>query len=75
MKENNPTANTIWVNNGCQNLRVVEDAIPEGFIKGRLKFIIKRTERTCPYCDFTGKGPNMTRYHFENCKLKEKSES
>lgn len=24
----------------------------------------------CPHCGLTGKGPNMTRYHFDNCKLK-----
>jgi len=26
---------------------------------------------TCPYCGKIGGGSNMTRYHFENCKLKE----
>lgn len=26
------------------------------------------TEVTCPKCGKSGKGPNMTRYHFENCK-------
>jgi hypothetical protein len=24
--------------------------------------------RTCPHCGVTGKGPNMTRYHFDKCK-------
>ncbi len=24
----------------------------------------------CPHCGKSGKGPNMTRYHFDNCKLK-----
>ena len=23
---------------------------------------------TCPHCNLTGKGSNMTRYHFSNCK-------
>jgi len=27
-------------------------------------------ERVCPYCNRIGKGPNMTRYHFDNCKEK-----
>ena len=27
--------------------------------------------RTCPHCDLTGKGSNMTRYHFDNCKWKQ----
>lgn len=26
--------------------------------------------RTCPYCLLNGRGPNMTRYHFDNCKMK-----
>jgi hypothetical protein len=25
---------------------------------------------TCPYCHLVGSGPNMKRYHFENCKRK-----
>lgn len=24
----------------------------------------------CPYCNKSGSGPNMTRYHFNNCKVK-----
>lgn len=24
----------------------------------------------CPYCKKEDKGPNMSRYHFENCKYK-----
>ncbi len=27
--------------------------------------------RTCPHCAVTGKGANMTRYHFNNCQRKE----
>ena len=27
-------------------------------------------EKTCPYCGLSGKGSNMTRYHFNNCKFK-----
>jgi len=30
---------------------------------------VKHIEKTCPHCNLTGKGPNMTRYHFDNCKL------
>lgn len=29
-----------------------------------------RQKKTCPYCGFVGAGGNMTRYHFDNCKLK-----
>ena len=29
---------------------------------------------TCPYCDKTGKHPNMIRWHFDNCKSKVPSE-
>ena len=27
-------------------------------------------ERECPHCSKQGKGPNMSRYHFDNCKQK-----
>lgn len=30
----------------------------------------KFDERICPYCEKIGKGPNMTRYHFDKCKFK-----
>jgi len=26
--------------------------------------------RQCPHCEVSGKGANMTRYHFDNCKRK-----
>lgn len=28
-------------------------------------------EVKCPHCGLIGKGPNMTRYHFDNCKKKD----
>ena len=30
-------------------------------------------EHTCPYCKKTGKGPMMMRWHFDNCKLRDKN--
>ena len=30
----------------------------------------KQPIRICPHCGLSGKGPNMTRYHFDNCKGK-----
>ena len=27
-----------------------------------------RKQKTCPHCNLVGAGPNMTRYHFDNCK-------
>ena len=27
----------------------------------------------CPHCNLSGKGPNMSRYHFNNCKTKPKN--
>jgi hypothetical protein len=44
-----------------------------GFIQalGRKNMlIINSIQRTCPHCNLTGKGPNMPRYHFDNCKAK-----
>jgi hypothetical protein len=29
---------------------------------------MERTELVCPHCKLVGKGPNMKRYHFDNCK-------
>ena len=26
--------------------------------------------KECPYCHLVGRGSNMTRYHFDNCKAK-----
>lgn len=31
--------------------------------------------RTCPHCFVTGKGANMTRYHFDKCKGKDNGHS
>jgi len=35
----------------------------------KMKKIHILTEKQCPYCMLIGKGPNMTRYHFNNCKI------
>lgn len=67
--ENNPCYDTVWVNNGVSNLRVDPNCIPDGYKIGRLLYSkLVRTERTCPACGKVGKGPNMKRYHFDNCK-------
>lgn len=39
------------------------------FLKGYI-----HKDRTCPHCGITGAGPNMTRYHFDNCKVKYRTE-
>ncbi len=59
--------------NGVINIQVktaMGEELPEGFEWG---YIVTRTEKTCPHCNKTGKGPNMTRYHFDNCKNRVKS--
>lgn len=38
------------------------------FTNNRKKYIAKKKE--CPNCGKIGSGPNMTRYHFKNCKNK-----
>lgn len=68
MLENNPTKNTVWANNNEVNIRCNKDNIPDGYKLGRLKMVIKRTQMICPHCNREGKGPNMKRYHFDNCK-------
>jgi hypothetical protein len=41
---------------------------------GRIKFKHKKEKiiRICPWCGKEGSGGNMTKYHFDNCKNKEK---
>ena len=59
--------------NGQINIQVKTsqgETLPEGFEWG---YTVTRTEKTCPHCSKTGKGPNMTRYHFDNCKYRVKS--
>lgn len=75
MLNHNPTKNTIWINNGSINKRVLKTKdfkLDDNWHLGRISFKINRVERTCPYCGLVGRGPNMTRYHFENCKYKDK---
>lgn len=36
------------------------------------KFVLK--DRTCPHYNLIGKGGNMTKYHFDNCKMKPQNE-
>lgn len=61
--ENN-TKNSIWINNGIFNKRLSKDEIiPEGYSEG---LVVK----TCPHCNTVGGGANMTKYHFDKCKLK-----
>lgn len=66
--------NFIWINNSIIELRHNPDEIiPSGFLKGRLKTNLKgipRKEKICPYCNKIGRGGNMVRYHFDNCKKK-----
>jgi hypothetical protein len=64
--EGNPYYNTVWMNNSREEKRIKpNNAVPEGYVLGRLQL-------TCPHCNKEGRGPNMKRYHFENCKHKDK---
>jgi hypothetical protein len=56
--------------NGVNNVQVrtaLGETLPEGFQWG---YTLKRNSSTCPHCKVTGNGPNMKRYHFDNCKLR-----
>ncbi len=49
----------------------LDQYIADGWVVGlppRVKSDMK--EKTCPHCGKIGKGPNMSRYHFDKCKLK-----
>jgi hypothetical protein len=44
---------------------------PNRIVTQRKKYKKKEhTEVVCPHCGKVGSGPNMTRYHFDNCKEK-----
>ena len=49
--------------------KMSEDAI-NNYKKSRIGMKYKESE--CPHCGKVGGGGNMTRYHFDNCKLKNK---
>lgn len=51
-----------YCNSKCKNIFIKRN------IKGSYK--ITHSTRICPYCNKSGKGSNMTRYHFNNCKNK-----
>lgn len=40
------------------------------FLKDSNLYSKKRKTQICPYCSLIGSGSNMSRYHFNNCKLK-----
>jgi|AntDeeMinimDraft_6_1070357.scaffolds.fasta_scaffold03616_2 hypothetical protein len=62
--DGNPYYGSTWANDGVQELRIAQDEkMPTGYTRGRL-------ETECPHCSKKGRGPNMTRYHFNNCKHK-----
>lgn len=35
----------------------------------------KLLQVTCPHCNLIGKGPNMTRYHFDKCKISPRADN
>ncbi len=68
----------IWINDG-ESIKqsLIVDPIPNGWVKGRLptKLQIRGKKRKleakiCPHCGLLGKGGNMSRYHFDNCRQK-----
>lgn len=50
----------------------LDSYLVDGWVKGGNVNLKKRSfpERVCPHCCKQGKGPNMSRYHFDNCKHK-----
>jgi len=51
-----------------QNISTFESRQKGGFNNKGNTYNIQT--KTCPYCNLVGKGSNMTRYHFNNCKYK-----
>jgi len=61
----------VYITKNKQNKMVAESEINKYLENGWVRGKYQRT-RTCPYCGITGSGSNMTRYHFDNCKKKDK---
>ena len=64
----------IWINNGVKDYRHdPKNPMPEEYKRGRLISNNKGhvyQNRTCPHCNTSGAGGNMTRFHFNNCKMR-----
>jgi hypothetical protein len=59
---------SIWVTNGVNDKRVFGE-VPDGYTLGRAsKTIFNYALQICPWCKTEGRGGNMKRYHFDNCK-------
>lgn len=60
--KNSKRGETYWIKiNNLNNIKKLR-------IETGKKYI--HFEKQCPHCNLIGKGPNMTRYHFNNCKYK-----
>ena len=73
MLNDHPARGTNWYNDGKKSYRLSDDSplIKElSLMRGRLSFKVVKKESTCPYCGLVGRGGNMKRYHFENCRNK-----
>lgn len=73
MKNNNLTAGMKWYNDGKKDYRLLPvDPAVSLMNPGRL-FSAMRGKKydivECPHCNTKGSGGNMTRYHFDNCKI------
>jgi hypothetical protein len=53
-----------------KRMLLLNDIIPEGFVKGRYNKGIPRKKIKCPYCEMIGAENTMPRWHFDNCKKK-----
>ena len=50
--------------------KILSEEHKEKIRQGNLGLHKNYTNVKCPHCGLEGKGPNMTRYHFDNCKQK-----
>jgi hypothetical protein len=81
--ENNSIYGKVWINDGNKQKYIEKSNIEEfksnGWILGRLNDTTEKIKQkikgfkynqvTCNKCGKIGSGPNMKRYHFENCKI------
>lgn len=59
-----------WYNDGEKSYYIFPEEALSNYVIGRINKKRNIKKVTCPHCYTSGGGGNMSRYHFDNCKLK-----
>jgi hypothetical protein len=72
----NPETVLKWKETYFKNRHKHKKLLPEQYVKDEIfknkvrETLKNKPDRICPHCNKVGRGSNMTRWHFDNCKLK-----